>query len=203
MSNAIGVRLPSASAFIADIDITGKTIVIGSVITEVADTYNARDRLEMGFSPMREIDPALQGSRLKASNSEFKVEFLTPLVGKDRGERVVIRQFGVPAIPLRFLDFPLEDPIAAVAPGRGPVLVRIPRPSRFAVHTLIVSQDRPAKEKLKVQKDLQQAWELKHAPAIVDPGAFDTAYQVAAGNGPGWKKRLEGGMKAMQALFGD
>jgi hypothetical protein len=94
------------------------------------------ESLERGFSPMMEADPALYGSRFKAREGEFKVEFLTPLTGRNppKGKRTEIRQLGVPAIPLRFLDYLIENPVPAVALGRRPVLVRVPQPGRYAVH---------------------------------------------------------------------
>jgi hypothetical protein len=69
------------------------------------------ERLEMGFSPMMEADPALYGSRFKAREGEFKVEFLTPVTGRNpaMGQRAEIRQLGVPAIPLRFLDYLINE----------------------------------------------------------------------------------------------
>jgi hypothetical protein len=60
---------------------------------------------------MNEFNPAYYGTRLKAGEGEFKVEFLTPLIGKDSGGALKIRQLGVPAIPLRFLDYLIENPV--------------------------------------------------------------------------------------------
>lgn len=51
------------------------------------------------------FNPAFYGTRLKAGAGEFKVEFLTPLVGKEMDSPRKIRQLAVPAIPLRFLDY--------------------------------------------------------------------------------------------------
>jgi hypothetical protein len=64
----------------ADVDIAGKTVPV-AIIPEVVCPQSALERLEMGFSPMMEADPALHGSRFKAQAGEFKVEFLTPLTG--------------------------------------------------------------------------------------------------------------------------
>jgi hypothetical protein len=200
ISGLLGAKLSSASAFTADVDLAGKTIPI-AVHDEVASPQTALERLEMGFSPMNEFNPAYYGTRYKAGEGEFKVEFLTPLVGKDRGAPLKIRQLGVPAIPLRFLDYLIENPVPAVALGRKPVLVKIPQPARYAVHKLIVSRERKPSQKLKAQKDLQQSHELQQILRQLDPEALDEAFDAARSKGPGWKKRVDDGQRAIDRLF--
>jgi hypothetical protein len=200
ISGLLGANLSSASAFTADVDLAGKTIPI-AVHDEVASPQTALERLEMGFSPMNEFNPAHYGTRLKAGEGEFKVEFLTPLIGKDRGVALKIRQLGVPAIPLRFLDYLIENPVPAVALGRKPVLVKIPQPAHYAVHKLIVSRERKPSQRLKAQKDLQQSHELQQILRQLDPEALDEAFDSARSRGPGWKKRVDDGQKANDRLF--
>jgi hypothetical protein len=104
---------------------------------------------------MMDVDPALHGSRFKVREGEFKVEFLTPLTGPKTERRFEIRQLGVAAVPLRFLDYLTEEPVPVVALGRRPFLVKVPSPARYAVHKLIVSQERRPWS-LKSQKDLHE-----------------------------------------------
>ena len=196
----MGVKVSSAKAITADVDIAGTTIPI-AVTPETVYPETALGRLEMGFSPMAEMDAELFGSRLQAQTTDFKVEFLTPLVGKDDGRRIEIRQFNLPAIPLRFLDYLIEDSISAMALGRTPLLVRVPAPERFAVHKLIVSQER--KNSLKAQKDLEQAYDLHRILRVLDPDSLDEAYEIAREKGPGWAKRVDEGRQAMIRLLGD
>jgi hypothetical protein len=162
--NLLGVKLLSASVVTTDVDIAGKTVSV-AVIPEVVCPQTALERLEMGFSPMMEADPALFGSRFKAREGEFKVEFLTPLTGRNdvTGERAEIRQLGVTAGPLRFLDYLIEEPLPAVALGRRPVFVRVPQPARYAVNKLIVARERERAFALKAKKDLEQSFDLQKA----------------------------------------
>jgi len=197
--NLLGVRLLSASAVTADVDIAIKTIPV-AIIPEIVCPQTALERLEMGFSPMMETDPALFGSRFQAREGEFKVEFLTPLTGKTV-KRVEIRQLGVPAIPLRFLDYLIEDPLPAVALGRRPVLVRVPQPARYAVHKLIVARERDKRFALKAQKDLEQSLDLQKILEKIDPESLEEAFKDARSNGPGWRKRIDAGQKAIRRLF--
>jgi hypothetical protein len=203
MVNLLGVKLLSASTVTADVDIGIKTVPV-AIIPEIVCPQTALKRLEMGFSPMLEADPALFGSRFQAREGEFKVEFLTPLTGKNlmTGKRAEIRQLGVPAIPLRFLDYLIEEPLPAVALGRRPILVRIPQPARYAVHKLIVAQERDKRFALKAQKDLEQSLDLQKILEKVDPESLEEAFKDARSNGPGWRKRIDAGQKAMRRLFG-
>ena len=203
IANWLGVRLPSARAVTADVDIAGKTVPV-AIIPEVVCPQTALERLEMGFSPMMEADPALYGSRFKAREGEFRVEFLTPLTGPNpvTGTRTEIRQLGVPAMSLRFLDYLIENPVPAVALGRRPVLVRVPQPARYAVHKLIVSQERDKKFALKTQKDLEQSFDLQKALETLHPESLAEAFEEVRRKGPGWRKRVKAGQDAMQRLFG-
>ena len=201
--NYLGVRLPSASAVTADVDIAGKTIPV-VIIPEVVCPQTALDRLEMGFSPMMEADPALFGSRFKARQGEFKVEFLTPLTGRNpaAGKRFEIRQLNVPAVPLRFLDYLIEDAVPAVALGRRPVLANVPQPARYAVHKLIVAKERGRGFALKAQKDLEQSFDLQAALETIDPESLSEAFEAARKKGPGWRRRIDAGQAAMRRRFG-
>ena len=118
------------------------------------------------------------------------------------GKRTEIRQLGVPAIPLRFLDYLIEEPLPAVALGRRPVLVRVPQPARYAVHKLIVAQERDRRFALKAQKDLEQSFDLQKVLETLDPESLAEAFKDARKKGPGWRKRVDAGQEAMQRLFG-
>jgi hypothetical protein len=201
--NLLGVKLLSASAVTADVDIAGKTVPV-AIIPEVVCPQTSLERLEMGFSPLVEADPALYGSRFKAREGEFQVEFLTPLTGRNEpaGKRAEIRQLSVPAIPLRFLDYLIEEPVPAVAIGRRPVLVRVPQPARYAVHKLIVAQERKKDFALKAQKDLEQSFDLQKVLEKLDPESLAEAFQDGRKKGPGWRKRIDAGQAAMRRMFG-
>lgn len=203
IANTIGVHLTTSSALTADIDVGINTVSVAAVTGEAIRVSSALERLEMGFSPMREFDPILEGSRFKARDMEFKVEFLTPLIGSGKKQKYRIEQLGVTAIPLRFLDFVLEDTISAIALGRRPILVKVPQPARYAVHKLIVSQERTGADKLKSHKDLLQAWEIFNALKIVDPGAFEESLEAIRARGPGWKMRVNRGFRMMNDVFGE
>lgn len=129
--------------------------------------------------------------RWRQSRSQTLVEFLTPSFN-DREELRELAALGVSAQSLHFLNFVTSEPIHAAAVYREGVLVRIPRPERFAIHKLIVSdrrQDGP--ESLKARKDLMQAELLMAVLAEDRPGDLADAYEDAIARGPRWCERIE------------
>lgn len=68
---------------------------------------------------------------------------------------------------------------------------------------LMLAQERDKKRfVLKVQKDLEQSFDLQRVLKELDPEALAEAFEDARKRGPGWRKRLEAGQKAMQRLLG-
>jgi len=102
---------------------------------------------ELGFSPDFKPDGSLY-----LWNADFKIEFITPEKGRSVDRAIKIRELGFSAIPLRFVTLLLEDPIMIVESG---INIRIPNPSRFCLHKLIISSRR--KKIDKKLKDIQQA----------------------------------------------
>jgi len=85
-------------------------------------------------------------------NAELKIEFIVPERGRGIESSVENRQLGLRAMPLRFVGMLLEEPIIVEENG---VKVRIPDPSHFCIHKLILASRR--KESDKKLKDLEQA----------------------------------------------
>lgn len=200
LAGLLGVRLKVASAVTADVDIAGRTLPVG-MVSDSAQPNSALERLDMGFSPMADADNALFGSRFQTSRGDFKVEFLTPLTGRDHRRRMAIEQLGVTAIPLRFLDYLIENPVQAIALGRRPILVHVPSPGRYAVHKLIVSRERK-KHSPKIRKDLEQSHALQVVLQRLDPESLEEAFEIGRGRGPSWRKRIDAGQEAMIHLLG-
>jgi hypothetical protein len=55
---------------------------------------------------------------------------------------------------------------------------------------------------LKAQKELEQSFELQKALETLDPESLVDAFNEARKKGPGWRKRVDAGQKAMRRLFG-
>ncbi|MFA4973566.1 MAG: GSU2403 family nucleotidyltransferase fold protein [bacterium] len=130
----------------------------------------------------------------------LRVDLLTPLAGRPRGNVKLPNISGAGATPLPFLDFLIKDAIDAVliGPGKG-IAVTVPNPARFAVHKLAIAARRPSSEAAKTQKDLEQAAELIAVLAEERPTELATALRSVARIGGKFKSYLEKGRKMLPA----
>jgi hypothetical protein len=128
--------------------------------------------------------------RWRQTRSETLVEFLTPSFAEDEGLRP-LAALGVHAQSLHYLNYLLAAPIKAAVPYRSGVLVQIPRPERFAIHKLIISdRRREGADSLKARKDRRQAAFLIKALAEDRPDDLREAYEEAMARGSRWQERL-------------
>lgn len=130
------------------------------------------------------------------SRDNFKVEFLTPNQWSDdqAGKPVTMPALGgAAALPLRFLDYLIYQPIRAVLLHGAGVPVLIPSPERYAIHKLIIGsrrkQDREATAKS--AKDRLQARSII-AAMIANRQHADlaTAFMEAWDRGDHWRAAI-------------
>ena len=141
-----------------------------------------------------EAAPSLDAGKVwrwRQSRSQTLVEFLTPPFRNE--ERIHdLAPVGVSAQSLHYLDFILAEPIHAAAVYRDGVLIRIPRPERYAVHKLIVADRRiDGPDSIKSRKDIMQAELLMAILAQDRPLDLTDAYDDAMSRGPRWRERLQ------------
>ena len=128
--------------------------------------------------------------RWRQSNTETLVEFLTPSFEEEEGVRD-LPALGVSAQSLHHLNYLIAEPLNAAAVYREGILLKIPRPERYAIHKLIVSsrrQDGP--ESLKARKDLLQAELLIEILSEDRPQDLAEAYSDAMSRGPRWRELI-------------
>ena len=102
---------------------------------------------ELGFN----VDFKQDGS-LYLWSAELKIEFITLEKGRGADSAIKIKKLGINAIPLRFVDLLLDNPIAI---AEGGIKILVPNPANFCLHKLIIASRRPKIDKS--LKDLQQA----------------------------------------------
>lgn len=94
-------------------------------------------------------------------SAELKIEFIIPERGRGFINPPTIKPLSLKAIPLRFADILLEDPIYVKEKG---IKVLIPNPTAFCLHKLLIANRR--RKVGKKLKDLEQAIHTyKIAPA--------------------------------------
>ena len=160
--NMLGVRFEKASLRTQDVDIA-QDRAIGIALSREAGTVNVERSLTgsgLGFFPVPELDPKQPSTSFKIRGRELRVDFLTPMIGRESEEPVFLPALGVAAHPLRFLDYLIEKPAQAVVIGGAGILVNVPDPARFAFHKLWISERRPVSEQTKAAKDRRQAGDL-------------------------------------------
>ncbi|GJE17442.1 hypothetical protein AIGOOFII_2156 [Methylobacterium marchantiae] len=167
----VGER-PTRALRTGDIDLAqddGISVAIGESMSPVQEELQAVDA---SFRPVPNLSrPDRTSAFVNASG--FRVEFLVSHRGSDdlTGALVPMPALGgVSAQPLRYLDFLIKDPVRSTLLHGGGNSVMVPAPERFAVHKLIVANERPEREKQ--GKDLTQSGFLIEALAGTSPSPW-------------------------------
>lgn len=142
----------------------------------------------LSLSPAASLDPQGRSSRWRSGGLPA-LDILAPSFDVDQG-LVWLEALGVWAQGLHFLGFLLADPIPAVGLYRHGVLVRIPKPERFAIHKLILAQLRAGPGIAKRPKDLAQARALALALAEDRSAELRAAHEEALARGPRWREAI-------------
>lgn len=148
-----------------------------------------------------------QPTAWRDGESGVLVELLTPNEGPDRDEPLELPALGAYALPLRFLDYLIHEPVQAVALYRSGVLINVPRPARYAVHKLIVATRRDSSAAAKATKDIEQSAALIRVLAEDRPDELEDAFVEARERGPAWREAVDRGARRLprdaKAALGD
>lgn len=192
----LGIRLAQDEvAQTNDLDIAQferLSLALGDHVEEpLADTF-----AELDFSPV----PSLNGTAVwkwRQTQTDTYVEFLTPSFRSEEDIRD-LPALGVSAQSLHFLNYLIAEPIKAAALYRSGVLIQVPRPERYAIHKLIVSdRRRVGPDQLKSRKDRAQAALLIEALAEDRPDELREAYKDAIERGPQWRAHINATLKRL------
>jgi hypothetical protein len=178
LGNVLGVRW-GAVARTEDIDIAAGTGLSIALPPLQANLPSLLEGLEMGFLPVPALDPREPATSYKVRGKNFRVDFLTPAIGKQRTKPVLIQRLGMSATPLEMLDFLIEAPLATVAVNGGGTYVNVPDAARFALHKLAIADRRPLGQQSKAAKDREQAILLLNQLAIDRVGDIEQALDHA------------------------
>ncbi len=161
-----------------------------------ADIPRALEALDMGFLPVPGFSPGEPSTSFKVRGRGLRLDLVTPARAGDVDTTgpVPIRRFNAAAAPVRFLELLFEQAQpAAVVSGAG-VLVNVPDPARFALHKLLVAQDRRAAFQAKARKDVVQAAHLLDALDQLRPADIVDAVRVTRAKGKRWREALTRGV---------
>ena len=138
----------------------------------------------LGFQPARHLDTADPPVFYVVPLTHYRVDVLTPLVGRPAVGPLYLPDLESHGAPLRFLDYLLEDLLYVAFPIGTGVLTRVPAPARYALHKLMIAPRRPAADKR--QKDEAQAQMLLALLVVDQPLAVRAAWQALVRKPKSW-----------------
>ena len=193
----LGVRISADSAAQTDdIDIASferLSLALGDQV----DPALAHVFENLEFAPLASVEHS-KVWRWQQTHRQTLVEFLTPSFSADEGLRD-LPALGVSAQSLHFLNYLIAEPLTVPLLYRDGALIQIPRPERYAVHKLIVSERRRHGEMaLKARKDRAQAAFLIAVLAEEDPFALGDAWTEARDKGSAWRAALDAALVRME-----
>jgi hypothetical protein len=186
----LGVAWGGLTHMTQDVDLASDNRIAIAVPDLKADVPAAIESLQMGFFPVPRLSLKEPSTSYAIRGKTLRVDLLTPA---RRGVRapVFIRRLNAAAAPLKYLDYLIEEPIHAVMLAGFPCLVKVPQPARYALHKLIVSQERDPTAAAKKKKDILQADGLLALLREDRPGDIRLAWEALARRGSTWVKKVE------------
>lgn len=197
LGNVLGVRWSGGSLRTQDVDVAAAPHMSVAVREAASDLPGALENLEMGFVPVPSLNRGAPSTSFKIRGNALRVDLLTPWRGGVAGP-VQLPALGAAAQPLEFLDFVMEEWIAAAVVGAGGVHVNVPSPARFALHKMLVSSERPAAMATKRDKDLGQAGQVLEVLLEDRPGDVEEAWEALARRGSSWVRRVRGSLGGLE-----
>lgn len=193
--NHFGIRWHTADST-TDLDFAHDHRLATAIASDIrVDVPSAIESLSMGFVPLKSLS-----TYQKQDEPDFQIDFLTAM-GRSGEEPIYNESLKLRLLPLRFMEFSLEDPFQSVVLGNsGPIVVNLPRPEKYALHKLLVAAERSGDYKDKARKDLTQAASLLEYLTANDPDALREASNNLHGRGGGWTKRLAAGLRMLLSL---
>lgn len=154
---------------------------------------------------LKRADPSFK-AHWHGTDTNLPRKFISPSLGLEvdlvttsaRSDQPVVPIPGLncAAVPLKFLEYLIEDTRPAVALFGSGVPVRVPSPARYAVHKLIVASERT--QHGKHQKDLAQARELIDILIQTDKSSLQDALDDARERGRSWKTAVNASLREIK-----
>jgi hypothetical protein len=186
----LGVKWAGEARATQDVDVASDTNIALAVPSLQADVPAAIESLRMGFFPVPRLSRKEPSTSYAIRGRTLRVDLLTT-ARKGVTAPVFIRRLNAAATPLKYLDYLIEEPNIAVLPAGDPCLVKVPQPPRYALHKLIVSQERDVTAADKKRKDLLQARLMIELLKEDRPGDIALAWEHLANRGAAWIKKVE------------
>lgn len=197
--NMLGVRWDSETLRTPDIDVAAERHVVIGIADRPIDLRQALADSKLGFIEVPALSRKSPSTKFRIRGAQLSVDILTPMAGRTSTRAVHIPSLQVFAEPVRFLDYLLADAQPAVVVAKGGVLVNVPAPARFALHTLVISERRVAAFHGNAQEDLAQADQLLRCLAQDRPGDLRLAWKAAQAQPQKFATQLRAAIRRLPA----
>lgn len=184
----VGAHLANAAYATNDIDLSVAEFIAAEKEEDIGSILK---RADPSFAPHWHANDKLPRI-FKSSN--FQVDILTRH-GRGRKSPVLVEKLGCAAAALSFQEYPAEETIEVVALYGTGILIRVPTPTRYALHKLIVAQQRAPTSLAKKQKDLRQAKELLDILIEIDENNLQDRLDEARDRGKSWKAAINASLR--------
>lgn len=132
----------------------------------VPATAKAFDRTYFEAPQLNHKNPS---PSMMSNKSKIKIDFLTVQQKGIANTPHYFADLSIAAEPLKYMDYLLGgQSVKGLVVGAHAIPVNLPDPARFAVHKLVIAQERPLSFKTKSAKDIRQATEVLEALIEID-----------------------------------
>lgn len=190
-SCTLGYYLPGAAVMTNDADLLVASFVSSG---EKQDMETILKRADPSFRAQMTNDDRLP--RLFKSSDNFSVDILTKF-GRGRKSPIQLDDLGCAAEALSFMEYLAADPMEAVVLYGAGVLARVPSPLRYAIHKLLIAQERRGKFSIKRTKDLMQAKDLIDIYLETDRASLLDALDEARDRGKPWRGNINASLREL------
>lgn len=198
LGNVLGAHWKGSSLRTQDVDIANPPAMALALPMEPdADVPSILEGLQMGFLPVPALDPGNPSTSFKVRGKALRVDFLTTARRRNAAGPVYLPRLRTAALPIKYMDYLIEDPIHAAIIDGGGILVQVPSPARFGLHKLILSQARGASSHAKVEKDLLQAGQVLSVVAEERTGDLELAWSALEDRAASWVRLARKGLNAL------
>lgn len=192
LADVLGVQWPSDENMqTRDIDIAGDNRYSVVIADKGRSLLQILKESNMGLLEIPSLNHKHPSTSYRLRSLDYQIDMLTPMLGKPDGSPILLKSLQLYAKPVRYMDFLLEHCQHAVIAANTGIVVNVPSPGHFALHKLVISQRRPAIERLKSEKDIRQAENILQVLFDSRPGEVLLAYEDAEKMGTKFCKAID------------
>ena len=165
IGNMLGVQWGS-SLKTTDMDFARQT-GISLAIPDSGETINVPQAIKESdptFFEIPKLNSRQPSTSMMSRKTRIKIDFLTTQQNGIDSTPRYYEDLSIAAAPLRYMNYLANsESHRGLIIGAYPIPVNLPDPARFAIHKLVIAQERTLEKETKSAKDIRQASELIQA----------------------------------------